>query len=148
MRQPLTPSPVSAMAPHTAPTRWAGLRSRLAAIAWLQPKLTLHCVGMLPKEAQMLEQLLQPVGAQLGLRLALQPTRGEVVVIEQGFALKMPQAALDGLVGPRPLVVIGLDVPSMVGQRGAARLFESRQRHLLQQLSDLPIVRQRLGSGH
>lgn len=126
-----------------ATSGWAGLRSRLAAIAWLQPKLVLQCVGMMPREAEMLEQLLHPVGAQLGLRLALQPLRGDVVVIEQGFALKMPPAALDALVGPRPLVVIGLDVPAMLGPRGAARLFESRQRQLLQQLEALPVVRAR-----
>lgn len=133
--------------PEPPPSAWAGLRSRLAAIAWFQPKLVLQCAGMLPREAELLEQLLQPVGAKLGLRLTLQPLRGEVVVIEQGFALKMPPAALESLVGGRPLVAVGLDVPQMLGPRGTARLFESRQRQLLHQLSSLPIVRERCAKG-
>lgn len=119
--------------------RWAGLRSRAA--AWLQPRLTLQAVGAQPDELRMLEQLLAAVGPQLGLRLQLRAEHGEVVVIEQRHALKMAPAAMDALVGARPLVVIGLDVPAMVGPQGAERLFESRQRQLLRQLAELPINR-------
>ena len=115
-------------------------------MGWLgsEPDLVVQYLGMLPKDVEMLNRLLKPVGSQMGLMFSVQGRSGDILVIEQSFAMKLAPAALDALCEQHPVVVIGLDVPLQSSAKGAAQLFRNRQRELTNQLGNLKVVRRTL----
>jgi hypothetical protein len=104
------------------------------------PRLRVQAVGLTQAQIRQLRPLCDSVGDALDMRLEIDGLQGEVVLAARAFLQRTPPQSLSRLVDARPLVTCDLDDAGdpLVS---ALALFERRQRDLLAQLRDLPVVR-------
>jgi hypothetical protein len=120
---------------------WAQLLARVGRRAG-RPSLRLQAVGLTDAQIRQLRPLCTRIGEALDLLLEVDARQGDVAVTDRAFARCTPPQQLARLVEARPLLTCDLAPPVDAGAGGLA-LFERRQRELLAQLRELPLVRSR-----
>jgi len=129
-----------------ANTLWNALRARLQTVRRQPSHIALQTV--LPTDADLatVQTLLDQVGQQLDVQFELKPSGGDIVLMDADLAARMSPQLVQAFTEERPLVTLtGLNRPDELMVPLAER-FERRQRELLAQLREIPLVRQRAGS--
>ncbi len=105
-----------------------------------RPRLRMQTLGLSDAQARTLRPVLDRIGECLDVLLELDARQGDIVLAEQHFLRRTTPQQLASLCEARPLVTCDLlDSPDPA--LSALALLESRQRVLLRQLRDLPMVR-------
>lgn len=117
-------------------SRWLSTRGRPAP----RPLLRLQPLGFSDSQLRDLRLVCDRLGEALDLLLEIDQGRGDVVVADRSFAAHQPAARLAGLVDARPLLTCDFSADNDPAIGTLAR-FERRQRLLLAQLRELPLVR-------
>lgn len=121
------------------PSLWSRLLPRRAARPG-RACLRLHTVGLDEGQMRQLRPLCTRIGEALEVTVEVDPRQGDIVLAERTFARLTPPQQLARLVDARPLVTCDMragEDPEV----GALKVFERRQRELLAQLRELPMVR-------
>jgi hypothetical protein len=129
-----------------ANTLWNALRARLQTAR--RPASPIALQTVLPTDADLaaVQALLDQVGLALDVQFELKPNSGDIVLMDVDLAARMSPQLVQAFAEERPLVTLtGLHRPDEMLMPPAARL-ESRQRELLGQLREIPLVRRRAGS--
>ena len=129
-----------------ANTLWNALRARLQTVRRGPTHIALQTV--LPTDADLatVQALLDQVGQALEVQFELKPTTGDIVLMDADLAARMSPQLVQAFTEERPLVTLtGLHRPDEMLMPVAERL-ERRQRELLVQLREIPLVRQRAGA--
>ena len=121
------------------PSLWAQLLARVGRRAG-RPSLRMQAVGLSDAQIRQLRPLCTRIGEALDLLLEVDARHGDVVVTDRAFARRTPPQQLARLVEARPLLTCDL-APSVDAGASGLALFERRQRELLAQLRELPLVR-------
>ncbi len=127
-----------------AHTLWNALRSRLQRVRSEGSVIALQPV--LPSDADLAEvqALLDRVGEALAVRFVLKPHDGDIVLMDAELAARMAPQLVHAFAEERPLVTLHLlqqrldEAALSPGER-----LQRRQRELLAQLREIPLVRQR-----
>jgi hypothetical protein len=128
-----------------ANTLWNALRARLQPVRRQPSHITLQTV--LPTDADLaaVQALLDRVGQALEVRFELKPNAGDAVLMDADLAARMSPQLVQAFTEDRPLVTLtGMHRPDELLMPMAERL-ERRQRELLAQLREIPLVQQRAG---
>lgn len=105
-----------------------------------RPRLRMQTLGLSEAQARTLRPVLDRIDECLDVLLELDARQGDIVLAEQHFVRRTTPQQLASLCEARPLVTCDLlDSPDPA--LSALALLESRQRVLLRQLRDLPMVR-------
>lgn len=124
------------MNPSSFWKRLLPLRSRTDA----RRRLRVQPLGLSDAQIRHLRPLCARIGESLDLLVEIDTRHGEVVVADSGFAALTPPQRLARIVDARPLVTCDFAPPADPSV-GALALFERRQRELMAQLRELPVVR-------
>lgn len=117
---------------------WSRLRRPEAPAG--RPRLRVQTLGLSDAQVRALRPVLDRIGECLDLLLELDARQGDIVLAEQHFVRRTTPQHLASVCDARPLVTCDLvDDPDPA--LSALALFETRQRALLRQLRDLPMVR-------
>lgn len=120
---------------------WKGLRHRFAARTRQEPGLRLQTLGIAKSDWGLLRQVLAPVAHSLGVRVALDEHQGDVVLVEQLFALSMSPQALAAWAEERPVAWVALSALGRVEAGSTQALIARNQLALKRQLQALKLVR-------
>lgn len=118
-------------------TLWASLFARGGG---QRPTLRLQLLGLNEAQIQALRPLCERLGERLDLRVEMHAARGDIVLADRSFAARTAPQALAAMCEARPLVTCDLADATDPEQDALAR-FERRQRELLRQLREIPLVR-------
>jgi hypothetical protein len=117
---------------------WSRLRRSEAEAG--RPRLRVQTLGLSEAQARTLRPVLDRIGECLDLLLEIDARQGDIVLAEQHFVRRTAPQHLAALCDARPLITCDLlDTPDP--EISALALFEARQRALLRQLRELPVVR-------
>lgn len=123
---------------------WNALRARLQ--TWRgESSSHIALQPVLPSDADLaaVQALLDKVGEALAVRFELKADGGEIVLMDAELAARMSPQLVHAFAEERPLVTLtGLGHPEEAPLSLADR-FERRQRELLAQLREIPLVRRR-----
>lgn len=120
---------------------WTRLRPAKAR-ADARPRLRVQPLDLSDAQLRVLRLLCERIGESLELLLEIDARHGEVVIADRGCAGAMAPQRLARIVDARPLLTCDLAPPADPGANALA-VFERRQRELLAQLRELPMVRGR-----
>lgn len=121
------------------PNFWSRLLPQRAARLG-RARLRLQTVGLDDAQMRQLKPLCTRVGETLDLDVEVDTRQGDIVLAERAFARHTPPQQLARLVDARPLITCDLGASEALAV-GALGVFERRQRELLAQLRELPMVR-------
>jgi hypothetical protein len=114
---------------------WSGLFARAGRNT---PRLTLHTLGLEQAQLRSLRPLWESLGRVLELRLEADPQQGDIVLADRSFAARTAARTLASICAARPLITCDL---GDAAETNALALLEHRQRELLRQLREIPLVR-------
>lgn len=118
---------------------WSRVLSR-SRRADARPSLRVQPLGLTKAQIQALRPVCSRLGEALDMLVEIDLHGGDLVLADRGYAQRQPPALLARQVDARPLVTCDLDTSADPGASVLA-LFERRQRELLVQLRELPLVR-------
>jgi hypothetical protein len=107
-----------------------------------RPRLRVQPLGLSDAQLRVLQLLCERIGESLDLLLEIDTRRGEVVIVDRSWTQNTPADRLARAVDARPLLTCDL-APPADPTASALAVFERRQRELLAQLRELPMVRGR-----
>lgn len=125
-------------------TLWNALRGRLQRMHRGSSHIALQPV--LPSDADLaaVQALLDKVGQALAVHFELKADKGEIVLMDAELAARMSPQLVRAFAEERPLVTLtGLAPHADEALLPPAARFERRQRELLAQLREIPLVRRR-----
>lgn len=130
-----------------ANTLWNALRARLQPVLHEPRHIALQHVMPSDSDLNSVQAVLDKVGEELDVQFELKATGGDIVLMDADLASRMSPQLVQAFAEERPLVTMrGLrrhdELLLSVTER-----FERRQRELLLQLREIPLVRRRAGSG-
>lgn len=126
---------------------WSALRTRLRPAADTPQYITVQNVMPSGVDLIAVQAALDRVGEALAVQFELQEHIGDIVLMDADLALRMSPQAVQAFVEERPLVTLtDLRRADDLLLSGAQR-FERRQRELLVQLREIPLVRRRATPG-
>lgn len=105
-----------------------------------RPALRVQALGLTKAQIHALRPVCTRLGEALDMLLEIDLDGGDLVLADRAYALRTPPAQLARQVDARPLVTCDLDTSADPAD-GVLALFERRQRELLAQLRELPLVR-------
>jgi hypothetical protein len=122
---------------------WNALRTRLRPAGRVQPHIALQHLMTSPSELDTVRAALEVVGEALSVKFELTANAGDIVLMDADLASRMSPQFVQAFAEERPLVTItGLNDQTH-RLLPAAERFERRQRELLVQLREIPLVRRR-----
>lgn len=105
-----------------------------------RPTLKLHALGLSETQIRSLRPLCDRLGECLDLLVELDARQGDIVLADRSFAARTAPQLLATICEARPLVTCDLSEAADPALPALA-LFERRQRELLRQLREIPLVR-------
>lgn len=123
---------------------WNALRARLQRMRREPSHIALQPV--LPSDADLAEvqALLDKVGEALAVQFELKSGEGDIVLMDAEIAARMSPQLVHAFAEERPLVTLtGLQLRPEEALMSPSERFERRQRELLVQLREIPLVRRR-----
>jgi hypothetical protein len=122
----------------TRKTLWASLFS--GGRGPKRPTLRLQALGLDEQQIRALRPLCDRLGKTLDLLVELDARQGDIVLADRSYAARTAPQQLASICDARPLVTCDLDDGADLELTTLAR-FERRQRELLRQLREIPLVR-------
>lgn len=122
---------------------WQALRRRLGGQAAQPSALRLQPLGMGEGELRRLRGMVDELGRRLGVPLALDPSQGDIVVVDSTFAESVPPQALAAMTRQRPVVA----VHDAASASGSAAAMARAHAALLRQLRSIDLIRRRMPEG-
>lgn len=121
---------------------WAALRDRMDRPAPVA-RLRLQHLALDPAQVQALEAVCTGLSDRLGVPVELSAVAGDIVVVNGELAGRVAPQALHAFCEERPLIAFEAETAAESGLCAAPgeALCESRQRELLRQLREIPLVR-------
>ena len=130
-----------------ANTLWNALRARLQPVGHEPQHIALQHVMPTDSDLNSVQAVLDKVGLALDVQFELKASGGDIVLMDADLAARMSPQLVQAFTEERPLVTMtGLHRQDELLLPLAER-FERRQRELLLQLREIPLVRRRSGSG-
>lgn len=105
-----------------------------------RPRLRLQVLGLGEHELRGQRPLWIGIGDLLALQVEVDTRGGDIVLADRSFAARTAPRQLASICRARPLITCDFSDPPGA-EAGARTLFERRQRELLRQLRDIPLVR-------
>jgi hypothetical protein len=118
-----------------------GLRVQLAGQGLGRPRLTLQYLGLSDEDLRALRPMVERAGESLGVRLSLQRSAGDIVVVDERFAAQVSPQILNAYCEERPVVSVDGDSLAFDEFDAALDRLERCQEALLRQLRAIPLVR-------